>query len=129
MKIKGKSDKAPFNIEIPSDALLAFLEHAMEQADEQYDPEKETSPGGWPTALFTAILPANAREAAGWDIQKEGWDQEKAIKAFAHRLERKPGGGFNLEAKQKAWDDKATDLRALGADPVKYLGKRPEAKA
>lgn len=129
MIIKGKSEKKEFCVQVEKDALMAFLETVLNRADEEFDPELATSPGGLPTSLFTCILPASAREAVGWDIQKEGWNQEKAVKAFEHRLERKQGGGFNVETRQKSWDDKAAQLHAVGLDPVSILGKRPEAKA
>ena len=129
MIIKGKSEKKEFAVEVEKDALLGFLEMVLNRADEEYDPELATSPGGLPTSLFTCILPASAREAVGWDIQKEGWNQEKAVLAFEHRLERKAGGGFSVEARQKSWDEKAAQLRAVGLDPASIIGKRPEAKA
>ncbi len=129
MKIKGKSEKKEFTVEVSADALLGFLETVLVKSDENYDPELATSPGGLPTALFTCILPASAREAVGWDIQKEGWDGEKAMAAFEHRLERKQGGGFSIESRQATWDNKAEKLKAVGIDPVEILGKRPVAKA
>lgn len=128
MIIKGKSDKKAFQVEINDDLLLAFLANAMEQASREYDPELATSPGGFPTALFTCILPHTAREAVGWDIETEGWQDEKAYRAFAHRLERKAGGGFSLESRQATWDKKAAGLTAAGLRPEDFIGKRPEAK-
>lgn len=129
LTIKGKSDKTGFNLQVEAHKFLAFIETAMMQAEEEFDDEKETSPGGFPTAVFTALLPKPAREAAGWDILTEGWNQEKALAAFGKRLERKPrAGGFSIEARQEAWDKKAKMLEGTGIKPEDILGKRPVAK-
>ena len=100
----------------------------MEKANEEHEEENATSPGGFPTALFTCIFPAKAREEVGWDL-KDGWSKEKALAAFDFRLERKQGGGgFSLETRQKTWDEKADKLRMAGLVPEEIIGKRPEAK-
>ena len=129
--VKGKSEKAPFRVEIPQNELVEVLCYAMEKANEEHDEEMATSPGGFPTALFTCVFPAKAREEVGWDL-KDGWSKEKALAAFDFRLERKQGGGgFSLETRQKTWDEKAATLRGLGvpeAIVIQSLGKRPEAK-
>ena len=105
--VKGKSEKAPFRVEIPQNELVEVLCYAMEKANEEHDEEMATSPGGFPTALFTCVFPAKAREEVGWDL-KDGWSKEKALAAFDFRLERKQGGGgFSLETRQKTWDEKA----------------------
>ena len=132
MTIKGKSDKMAFKVAVDQETLLAFLAVVLEKSNLEYDDELATSPGGLPTALFTCIVPASAREAVGWDVQAEGWNQEKALLAFDHRLERKAGGGFSIETRQAAWDKKVKDMAADGMTPAliaKYAGKRPEAKA
>ena len=132
MTIKGKSDKVGFKVNVDTETLLAFLTVVLEKANLEYDDDLATSPGGLPTAVFTCIVPASAREAVGWDIQKDGWDQKKALAAFEHRLERKSGGGFSIETRQKTYDTKADEMRADGLSEEKitrYLGKRPEAKA
>lgn len=130
--VKGKSDKAPFRVVIPQEELFEVLVYATEKAQGEFDEESATSPGGFPTALFTCLFPAKAREETGWDL-KDGWSKEKAIAAFDSRLERKQGGGgFSLETRQKTWDEKAAELRGYGvpeAGVVKAIGKRPEAKA
>ena len=126
--VKGKSEKAPFRVEIPQDELVEVLCYAMEKANEEHEEENATSPGGFPTALFTCIFPAKAREEVGWDL-KDGWSKEKALAAFDFRLERKQGGGgFSLETRQKTWDEKADKLRMAGLVPEEIIGKRPEAK-
>ena len=129
--VKGKSEKAPFRVEIPQDELVEVLCYAMDKANEEHDEEMATSPGGFPTALFTCIFPAKAREEVGWKLE-DGWSKEKALAAFDFRLERKQGGGgFSLETRQKVWDEKAATLRGLGvpeAIVIQSLGKRPEAK-
>lgn len=127
MIIKGKSDKKAFQVEIEVEALMGFLQTVLEKSKAEYDPELATSPGGLPTALFTCILPHTAREAVGWNLD-DGWDSEKAMAAFEHRLERKSGGGFSLETRQATWDKKASGLRAAGLNPEEFIGKRPEAK-
>ena len=129
MIIKGKSDKKEFQVEVEEDALLGFLQAVLEKANAEYDPELATSPGGLPTALFTCILPHSAREAVGWNIQSEGWNGEKAMAAFEHRLERKSGGGFSIEARQATWDKKAEGLRSAGLIPEDFIGKRPAKTA
>ncbi len=132
MTIKGKSDKLAFKVSVDQEALLGFLAIVLEKANLEYDDELATSPGGLPTAIFTCIVPASAREAVSWDIQKDGWNQEKALAAFEHRLERKSGGGFSIESRQAAWDKKVADMTSDGLTPAmiaKYAGKRPEAKA
>lgn len=126
--VKGKSEKAPFRVVIPQDELVEVLCHAMEKANEEHDEENATSPGGFPTALFTCIFPAKAREEVGWKLE-DGWNKDKALAAFNSRLERKQGGGgFSLEARQAAWDEKAAKLRAAGLVPEDIISKRPEAK-
>lgn len=129
--VKGKSEKAPFRVVIPQDELIEVLCYAMEKANEEHDEENATSPGGFPTALFTCIFPAKAREETGWKLE-DGWDKDKALAAFNSRLERKQGGGgFSLETRQKTWDERAATLRGLGvpeAIVIQSLGKRPEAK-
>lgn len=126
--VKGKSEKAPFRIVIPQDELIEVLCYAMEKANEEHEEENATSPGGFPTALFTCIFPAKARDENGWDL-KDGWNKDKAIATFDSRLERKQGGGgFSLETRQKTWDEKAEKLRAAGLAPEDIIGKRPEAK-
>lgn len=129
--VKGKSEKAPFRVIIPQHELIEVLYHAMEKANEEHDDEAATSPGGFPTALFTCIFPAKAREETGWKLE-DGWDKDKAIAAFNSRLERKSGGGgFSLETRQATWDAKAAELKGYGvpeAGILKALGKRPEAK-
>ena len=129
--VKGKSEKAPFRVEIPQDELVEVLCYAMEKANEEHEEENATSPGGFPTALFTCVFPAKAREEVGWKLE-DGWSKEKALAAFDFRLERKQGGGgFSLETRQKTWDEKAATLRGLGvpeAIVIQSLGKRPEAK-
>ena len=129
--VKGKSEKAPFRVEIPQDELVEVLCYAMEKANEEHDEEMATSPGGFPTALFTCIFPAKAREEVGWDL-KDGWDKDKALAAFNSRLERKQGGGgFSIESRQAAWDEAWTVAQGYGMPLdafVKMKGKRPEAK-
>lgn len=126
--VKGKSEKAPFRVTIPQEELLEVLTYAMEKANEEHDEDAATSPGGFPTALFTCIFPAKARDEVGWKLE-DGWNKDKAIAAFNSRLERKQGaGGFSLEARQKAWDEKAALLRAAGLEPEAIINKRPEAK-
>lgn len=129
--VKGKSEKAPFRVEIPQEELVEVLCYAMEKANEEHEETNATSPGGFPTALFTCIFPAKAREETGWKLE-DGWSKEKAIAAFDCRLERKQGGGgSSLETRQKTWDEKAATLRGLGVPEaiiVQSLGKRPEAK-
>ena len=126
--VKGKSEKAPFRVEIPQDELVEVLRYAMEKANEEHEEENATSPGGFPTALFTCIFPAKAREEVGWKLE-DGWSKEKALAAFDFRLERKQGGGgFSLETRQKTWDEKADKLRMAGLVPEEIIGKRPEAK-
>lgn len=132
LTIKGKSDKQAFTVAVSMESLIGFLTAAATKSEEQFDDELATSPGGWPTAIFTAMLPQKAREAVGWDLGRDGWDDEKAMAAFDFRLERKPsGGGFSIEARQKTWDEKAAELKSYGvpeAGILKALGKRPEAK-
>lgn len=132
LTIKGKSDKQAFTVAVNTESLIGFLTAAATKSEEQFDDELATSPGGWPTAIFTAMLPQKAREAVGWDLCRDGWDDEKAMAAFDFRLERKQGGGgFSLETRQKAWDEKAATLRGLEvpeAIVIQSLGKRPEAK-
>lgn len=131
MTIKGKSDKLGFKVNVDTETLMAFLAVVLDKANLEYDDDLATSPGGLPTAIFTCIVPASAREAVNWDIQSEGWNQEKALAAFEHRLERKSGGGFSIETRQAAWDKKVADMKADGlteAMIAKYAGKRPEAK-
>lgn len=126
--VKGKSEKAPFRVVIPQEELVEVLCYAMEKANEEHDEENATSPGGFPTALFTCIFPAKAREEVGWKLE-DGWDKDKALAAFNSRLERKQGGGgFSIESRQKTWDEKAEKLRAAGLAPEDIIGKRPEAK-
>lgn len=126
--VKGKSEKAPFRVVIPQEELVEVLCYAMEKANEEHEEDSATSPGGFPTALFTCIFPAKAREEVGWKLE-EGWDKDKAIAAYNSRLERKQGaGGFSIEARQKAWDEKAALLRAAGLEPEAIINKRPEAK-
>lgn len=126
--VKGKSEKSPFRIVIPQEELVEVLCYAMEKANEEHDEDAATSPGGFPTALFTCIFPAKAREETGWKLE-DGWDKDKALAAFNSRLERKQGGGgFSLEARQAAWDEKAAKLRAAGLVPEDIINKRPEAK-
>jgi len=129
LTIKGKSDKQAFAVAVPMESLVGFLTSAAAKAEEQFDDELATSPGGWPTAIFTAMLPQKARETVGWDLNRDGWDDEKAMAAFESRLERKQGGGaFSIEARQKAWDEKAATLRGVGIVPETIIGKRPVAK-
>ena len=126
--VKGKSEKSPFRVTIPQEELIEVLCYAMEKANEEHDEDAATSPGGFPTALFTCIFPAKAREEVGWKLE-EGWNKDKALAAFNSRLERKQGGGgFSLEARQAAWDEKAAKLRAAGLVPEDIINKRPEAK-
>lgn len=129
--IKGKSEKAPFRVEIPQDELVEFLMEVIQKSNEEFDDEFSTSPGGLPTALFTCILPAKAREEAGWSLA-DGWNLEKARETFETRLERKSGGGVSIEARQAKWDEKAAGLKLLGASEeqiAQFIGKRPTAKA
>jgi len=129
--VKGKSEKTGFSMTIPQEELMAFLQLVVEKSAEEYDSELATSPGGLPTALFTCICPAKAREESGWKME-DGWSLEKATATFNARLERKQGGGgFSLEARQATWDTKAAELKGYGvpeAGIVKALGKRPEVK-
>lgn len=128
--IKGKSEKSAFSVEIPKDELLAFLEIVIDKSAEEFDDDFATSPGGLPTALFTCIVPAKARQEAGWDLS-EGWSTEKAMAAFESRLERKSGGGVSIEARQKAWDEKLAIAKSYGMPEdvfIKMNGKRPVAK-
>lgn len=126
--VKGKSEKAQFRIVIPQDELIEVLRYAMQKSNEEHDEENATSPGGFPTALFTCIFPAKARDEVEWKLE-DGWSKSKAIRAFDFRLERKQGGGgFSLEARQVAWDEKAAKLRAAGLVPEDIINKRPEAK-
>lgn len=129
--VKGKSEKAQFRIVIPQDELIEVLRYAMQKSNEEHDEENATSPGGFPTALFTCIFPAKARDENDWNL-KDGWSKNKAIATFDSRLERKQGGGgFSLETRQKTWDQKAAELKSYGvpgAGIMKALGKRPEAK-
>ncbi len=134
LTIKGKSDKQAFSVVVGMESLIGFLTAAATKSEEQFDDELATSPGGWPTAIFTAMLPQKAREAVGWDIAAEGWNDEKAMAAFESRLERKTGGGVTLEARQKAWDDKVAQFKALVPNATEeqvraICGKRPEEKA
>jgi hypothetical protein len=134
LTIKGKSDKQAFTVAVSMESLIGFLTAAATKSEEQFDDELATSPGGWPTAIFTAMLPQKAREAVGWDLA-DGWSDELAMAAFESRLERKQGGGaFSIEARQKAWDEKVAQFKALVPmatdEQVKAIcGKRPEAKA
>ena len=139
LTIKGKSDKQAFTVAVSMESLIGFLTAAATKSEEQFDDELATSPGGWPTAIFTAMLPQKAREAVGWDLSRDGWNDEKAMAAFESRLERKQGGGCSIEAKQAAWDKKvaahAAELEAEKLTPEralelakKHAGKRPEAK-
>ncbi len=68
LTIKGKSDKQAFTVAVSMESLIGFLTAAATKAEEQFDDELATSPGGWPTAIFTAMLPQKAREAVGWDL-------------------------------------------------------------
>lgn len=134
LTIKGKSDKQAFKVAISMESLIGFLTAAATKAEEQFDDELATSPGGWPTAVFTAMLPQKAREAVGWDLERDGWDDEKAMAAFESRLERKTGTGVSLEARQKAWDEKVAQFKALVPNATEeqvraICGKRPEEKA
>lgn len=130
--VKGKSEKAPFRVVIPQEELVEVLRYAMEKANEEHDEDAATSPGGFPTALFTCIFPAKAREETGWKLE-DGWDKDKAIAAFNSRLERKQGGGgFSIESRQASWDEawKVAQGYGMPLDAfVKMKGKRPEAKA
>lgn len=129
--VKGKSEKSPFRVVIPQEELVEVLCYAMEKSNAEHEEENATSPGGFPTALFTCIFPAKARDENDWDL-KDGWNKDKAIATFDSRLERKQGGGgFSLETRQKTWDEKAAELKSYGvpeAGILKALGKRPEAK-
>ncbi len=129
--VKGKSEKSPFRIVIPQEELVEVLCYAMEKANEEHEEDAATSPGGFPTALFTCIFPAKAREETGWKLE-DGWDKEKAIAAFDSRLERKQGGGgFSIESRQAAWDEAWKVAQEYGMPLeafVKMKGKRPEAK-
>ena len=127
--VKGKSDKSPFSVEIPKDELMEFFSYAIDKAQEEYDAELTTSPGGFSTALFTSMLGASHREAAGWSLEKDGWSLETAKAVFDSRLERKTGGGVTIEQRQAAWDQKAAGLRDVGLTPEAFIGKRPVAKA
>lgn len=133
LTVKGKSDKQAFTVAVPMESLMGFLTAAATKSEEQFDDELATSPGGWPTAIFTAMLPQKAREAVGWDLGRDGWDDEKAMAAFESRLERKQGGGvFSIEARQKAWDEKLAIAKSYGMPEdvfIKMNGKRPVAKA
>jgi hypothetical protein len=133
LTIKGKSDKQAFTVAVNLESLMGFLSAAATKSEEQFDDELATSPGGWPTAIFTAMLPQKAREAVGWDLARDGWDDEKAMAAFESRLERKQGGGaFSIEARQKAWDEKLAIAKSYGMPEdvfVKMNGKRPVPKA
>ena len=125
--IKGKSEKNAFEVSVGQEELLGFLSMVIEKSAEEYDAELATSPGGLPTAIFTCIVPAKARAEVGWDLT-EGWDTEKAMAAFESRLERKTGAGVSIEARQKAWDEKASVLKTAGIVPETIIGKRPVAK-
>jgi len=127
--VKGKSDKAPFTVSIPKQELLEFFSYAIDKAQAEYDPDLATSAGGFSTALFTSMLGASHREAAGWDLIKDGWNLETAKTVFESRLERKTGGGVTIEQRQAAWDIKAEGLRQVGLTPEAFIGKRPVAKA
>ncbi len=117
---------------IPQEELVAFLTEVVSKSAEEYDAELATSPGGLPTALFTCILPAKARSEVGWAME-DGWDYDKAMATFNARLERKTGTGVSLESRQKAWDEKVAQFKALvpnaTEEQVKAIcGKRPEEK-
>lgn len=127
--VKGKSDKSPFTVEIPKQELMEFFKYAIDKAQEEYDAELATSPGGFSTALFTSMLGASHREAAGWNLEKDGWNLDTAKSVFDSRLERKTGGGVTIEQRQAAWDIKAANLRQVGLTPEAFIGKRPVAKA
>jgi len=133
LTIKGKSDKQAFTVAVSMESLVGFLTAAATKSEEQFDDELATSPGGWPTAIFTAMLPQKAREAVGWDLGRDGWDDEKAMAAFESRLERKTGTGVSLESRQKAWDEKVAQFKALVPNATEeqvraICGKRPEEK-
>ncbi len=131
--IKGKSEKTAFEMAIPQEELVAFLTEVISKSADEFDADLATSPGGLPTALFTCVLPAKARTEVGWAME-DGWDYDKAMATFNARLERKQGGGaFSIEARQKAWDEKVAQFRALvpnaTEEQVKAIcGKRPEEK-
>lgn len=117
---------------IPQEELVAFLTEVISKSADEYDADLATSPGGLPTALFTCILPAKARAETGWAME-DGWDYDKAMATFNARLERKTGTGVSLESRQKAWDDKVAQFKALvpnaTEEQVKAIcGKRPEEK-
>lgn len=135
--IKGKSEEQAFNVTIPVQELVEFIQESAKLAEDERDNDNATSPGGFPTALFTAFLPAKARAAVGWNLN-DGWNAEKAKAAFAHRLERKVRKLTDEEKKERAEKALATrradyDARAmkaeslgLGADEIKSLiGERP----
>jgi len=130
--IKGKSEKAGFEMAIPQEELIAFLTEVISKSAEEYDADLATSPGGLPTALFTCILPAKARAETGWAME-DGWDYDKAMATFNARLERKTGTGVSLESRQKAWDEKVAQFKALVPNATEeqvraICGKRPEEK-
>lgn len=139
MTIKGKSDKTAFKVSVDQETLLGFLAIVLDKSNLEYDDDLATSPGGLPTAIFTSIVPASAREAVGWDLATDGWDTAKAIAAFDHRLERRAGGGFSLESRIATWEKKVQamtdDFIGFGASPeaarAKALErlKKPESKA
>ena len=128
--IKGKSEKAGFEMAIPQEELVAFLTEVISKSADEFDADLATSPGGLPTALFTCILPAKARGETGWAME-DGWDYDKAMATFNARLERKTGGGFNIETRQKAWDENLAMAKSYGMPEdvfIKMNGKRPVAK-
>lgn len=136
--VKGKSEEIAFNAIIPLLELTTFISESAILADEERDNENATSPGGFPTALFTALLPAKARAAVGWNLAEEGWNADKAKAAFAFRLERKSRKLTDAEkqertakalaTKQETWDAKNAALAAAGtpADVITLaIGTRP----
>lgn len=136
--LKGKSEEIAFNVNVPIQELVAFITDAATAAEEELDIETATSPGGFPTALFTALLPAKARTAVGWNLATDGWNADKAKAAFAFRLERKSRKLTDAEkqertakalaTKQETWDAKNAALVAAGtpADVITLaIGARP----
>ena len=142
--IKGKSEKAAFTVKVPREELIEFFTMAMDAAQEEFDEELTTSPGGFSTALFTAMMGAKAREAVEWDLESEGWSKEKAWAAFSGRLERKSRKLTDEEKAEKAakalataqanWDAKVIEVKGMGLPEevtnkmIALFGPRPAAK-
>lgn len=142
LTVKGASEEVPFNVLVPIPELVEFVREAAIAAENELDIENAKSPGGFATALFTALLPAKARAAVNWNLAKDGWNSDKAKAAFAFRLERKSRKLTDEEKTEKAakalatrqadYDTRADLLAKAGLDAATIaaaIGTRPVAKA